>query len=188
MNTQVSSPYVSKDVYTYIMNFADDRTILNMLSVNKDFNNEEFFKKVMQRKYPLLIKYKKGYKTWKQFYIGMIYYISKLYEKFDIPYINVEEYNPEDLYFSYKNISLGLRRKRFKMLKSDFKKQIKYKTIEEALEVAARGDYNVTKYLIENNEITQDALNVALYKAMFKYMYDKTGYKKLTKREDNERI
>ena len=49
-------PILPTDVYEYLANFADDRTILNMLSVNKKFNDEKFFKRVIQRKYPLLLR------------------------------------------------------------------------------------------------------------------------------------
>jgi hypothetical protein len=49
------------------MNFADDKTILNMLSVNKKFNDSIFFEKIMKKRYPLLIKYKKKKETWKFF-------------------------------------------------------------------------------------------------------------------------
>ena len=75
---------LTKDVYEYLTNFADDKTILNMLSVNKKFNDEEFFKRVMLRKYPFLLKFK-GEGSYKEFFIRMIYYIAKLKENYDIP-------------------------------------------------------------------------------------------------------
>jgi hypothetical protein len=39
----------NKDVYEYLLNFADDRTIINMLSVNKKFNDPIFFEKLLKR-------------------------------------------------------------------------------------------------------------------------------------------
>ena len=68
---------LNKDVYEYLTNFADDKTILNMLSVNTKFSDDSFFKRVFERKYPLLMKFKKD-ETWRQFFIKMIYYIAKL--------------------------------------------------------------------------------------------------------------
>ena len=59
---------LNKDTYLYLTRFADDRTILNMLSVNKKFNDDKFFEEVMRRKYPLLIGFKSDRQTWKQFY------------------------------------------------------------------------------------------------------------------------
>jgi Ankyrin repeats (3 copies) len=92
---------IPKDVYEYLTNFADDKTILNMLSVNKTFSDEKFFQRVLQRKYPLLIEFKNG--TWKQFYLRMSYYIAKLEEEFEIPYIPTKGYNPKEFYEEYKN-------------------------------------------------------------------------------------
>ena len=46
------------NIYEYITNFADDRTIISMLSVNKKFRDENLFKRIIQRRYPLLIEFK----------------------------------------------------------------------------------------------------------------------------------
>lgn len=96
---------ITKDVYEYLTNFADDRTILNMLSVNKKFNDEKFFERVIQRKYPLLIRFKKENDTWRSFYIRMIYYIAKLQQEFDFPYI--PNTNPERFYLDFSNSTLS---------------------------------------------------------------------------------
>ncbi len=94
---------LTKDTYEYILNFADDREIINMLRVNKKFaqklEDDTFFKKVLDRKYPHLTKFKKENETWKHLYLRMIKYIALLNEKFDIPYLNVEDYDPIDFYF-----------------------------------------------------------------------------------------
>lgn len=37
---------LTKDTYLYLTNFADDRTILNILSVNKKFNDPIFFQQI----------------------------------------------------------------------------------------------------------------------------------------------
>tara|TARA_R110001599_G_scaffold5250_1_gene26379 strand:+ start:43 stop:666 length:624 start_codon:yes stop_codon:yes gene_type:complete len=89
---------MNKDTYEYLTNFADDRTILNMLSVNKKFRDEQFFKRVMDRKYPFLIQFKPERESMKDLFIRMTYYISKLEEESGIPYINSEYYNPKILY------------------------------------------------------------------------------------------
>ena len=77
---------LTKDMYEYLLNFADDRTIINMLSVNKKFHDENFFERIMKRKYPDLIKYREDNETWKQLFVRMVYYISLMMEKFGIPY------------------------------------------------------------------------------------------------------
>ena len=77
---------LSKHTYEYLLNFADDKDIINMLSVNKKFHDEEFFERIMKRKYPDLIKYRKDDETWKQLFVRMVYYISLITEKFGIPH------------------------------------------------------------------------------------------------------
>jgi Ankyrin repeats (3 copies) len=84
----------------------DDKTLLNFCNTDKYFNlkickDDTFWKRRLDEKYPLLTEFKKG--TWKQFYLKMTYYISKLEEIFGIPYIPTKSYNPEDFYMSYKN-------------------------------------------------------------------------------------
>jgi Ankyrin repeats (3 copies) len=92
---------IPKDLYENLSNYADDKTILNMLSVNKKFRDEEFFQRILIRKYPLLIPFKKD--TWRELYIRMTYYIAKLEENFGIPYIPTKGYNPEFFYKGYKD-------------------------------------------------------------------------------------
>jgi Ankyrin repeats (3 copies) len=90
---------IPKDVYEYLMNFVDNKTLLNMLSVNKKFHDEKFFQRVIKRKYPFLIDFKK--KTWTELFLRMSHYISKL-EILGIPYIPTKGYNPEQFYKDYK--------------------------------------------------------------------------------------
>lgn len=92
---------LTKDTYEYILNFADDRTILNMLSVNKKFRDEALFERIVKTRYPLLAKYI-HYDTWTNYYIEMVYYLSKLEEEFDFPYIQSPDFNPRTLYKFFK--------------------------------------------------------------------------------------
>jgi Ankyrin repeats (3 copies) len=84
----------------------DDETLLTFCKTDKYFNskicNDDFFwKRRLDEKYPLLIEFKNG--TWKKFYLKMTYYISKLEEEFGIPYIPTKSYNPEKFYKKYKD-------------------------------------------------------------------------------------
>ena len=90
---------LTKDTYEYILNFADDREILNMLSVNKKFRDEKLFEKILKKRYPDLLQYK-GEESFSSFFIKMVYYIVYLKEKYDIPYF--VGMNPEELYNSSK--------------------------------------------------------------------------------------
>jgi len=94
---------LSKDAYEYLMNFADDRTILNMLMVNKKFFSEDFFERVMRRKYPLLVEFKKKDDAWKKHFVKMVYGISKLEENYGIPYVEMKGYNPLEFYIENKD-------------------------------------------------------------------------------------
>jgi ankyrin repeat protein len=85
---------ISLDIYGYLLQFVNDETILNMLSVNKKFSNDTYFEKIMKEKYPLLIKFRKNEESWKCLFLQMTRSISKLEEKYNIPYIPAVEYNP----------------------------------------------------------------------------------------------
>ena len=92
---------LTKDTYEYLTNFADDRDIVKMLSVNKQFADPTFFERIFKRKYPLLIKFKEENETWKYFYLRMVKSIAKLQEEYHIPYIANPDFNPETFYKSY---------------------------------------------------------------------------------------
>jgi hypothetical protein len=160
---------LTKDTYEYLMNFADDRDIINMLSVNKKFSDEAFFKRVLLRKYPLLIAFRKEGESWKNLFVRMVYYISKLKELHGIPYIPLESYNPFDFYKRYGNNSLALYfaletailgGKNYKVVQElldNFKilaakRNIGYKaTLDDLLDQAVEsGDVDMVKLLIKN--------------------------------------
>jgi hypothetical protein len=84
-----------KDIYEYIANLADDRTVLNMLAVNRKFNDDLYFKKILENRYPLLIRHKEENKTYKQFYLKIVKDLAELWEKYKIPYIPSINFYPE---------------------------------------------------------------------------------------------
>lgn len=94
---------VSRDIYEYITNFVNDKTILILLSVNKKFNSDESYKRLLGRKYPHLIKFKKRSESFKKLFIRMKNYINKLSKRFDFPYIPSPEFNPYDFYMEITN-------------------------------------------------------------------------------------
>lgn len=110
---------IPKDIYLKIAETSeDDRTILSMLSVNKKYYNEEFFKRIFQKRYPLLIQYKKENQSWKDYYISTIYHLKTLEEIYNIPYIAVSSFNPELLLSEAKK-----RTKKMFVRKSKVEKQ-----------------------------------------------------------------
>lgn len=161
-----------KDVYLHLTEFADDRTVIQMLSTNKNYNDPKFFKRILERKYPTLLRYKKKKENWRQFYIRMVFYMSKLKEEFDVPYIPVKKFNPKKLYKYYED-SESLYREiiRIAILNEDIKLMDKFiKKLEDfspefAEELAIKkGKLNVVKYLRENyafNTDIRDTINYA---------------------------
>ena len=141
-------PIFPKDVYEYLANFADDKTIVNMLSVNKKFNDPVFFERIFKRKYPLLIAFKKDDETWKQFYLKMVKAISLLKEKYDFPYIASPNFNPNN--FPARNlIKQGLfysiEARDLDLIKH-FKKGLSWSSLLEAIKT---NDINVVQAIVE---------------------------------------
>ena len=97
------SGILPRDTYEYLMNFADDRTILNMVRANKQFDNQDFFRRVMERRYPHLLTDKKEGESWKQLYLRTMKYIGLLKEVYDFPYVPVPGFIPGDVYQLIKN-------------------------------------------------------------------------------------
>ena len=88
----------NKDVYEYILNLADDKTTINMIRANpKVFDNEKFYEKVMRKRYPLLIEFRKENETWKELYLRMVYVLAKLQEDYKIPYIPTKGCDPKKI-------------------------------------------------------------------------------------------
>lgn len=94
-----------KDTDRLILDATDDRTLLEILKVNRNLLilGEDSFKKRIQRSYPVLAKLKPYGIKWAKYYLDMVYYISKLKEDYDIDYIPVSSFDPASYYISKKN-------------------------------------------------------------------------------------
>jgi Ankyrin repeats (3 copies) len=104
----METPFKQLDIValTALARNMEDKTLLTFCKTDKYFNSkicndDNFWKRRLDEKYPLLVEFKK--ETWKQFYLKMSYYIAKLEEEFGIPYIPTKEYNPEKFYKNYKD-------------------------------------------------------------------------------------
>lgn len=118
---------VPKDVYLEIVSKMTDRDVLNMLSVNKKYNNPEFFRQILFKRYPLLVAYRKliysdkqnietqqtqtqtieniETESWKSLYLRMVKYIYLLKEKYNINYIQAMGFNPKRVYYDLENFA-----------------------------------------------------------------------------------
>lgn len=68
---------MNRDVFEYILKLSDERTALNMLSVNKKFRTEEYFKRYLLYKYPIL----QPQNNYKSFFLQNIEFMVWLREK-----------------------------------------------------------------------------------------------------------
>ena len=150
----------NKDVYEYILNLSDDKTTINMIRANpKVFDNERFYEKVMRRRYPLLIEFRKENETWKALYLRMVYTLAKLQEDYKIPYIPTKGCNPERLLNAAGNKIFGKEHiydeallcaaagGHIHMIDHFLEKGAKH--IDEALRIAGQhSNLNTVKYLI----------------------------------------
>ncbi len=93
---------MNKDVYMKIAEQMNDKDVLLMLSVNRKFNDPEFFRQIIYQRYPLLIKFRKEGENWKQLYLRMVTHILKLKEEYDVSYIPAASFNPKRIYYEYK--------------------------------------------------------------------------------------
>jgi ankyrin repeat protein len=114
-----------------------------MLSVNKKFANEYFFERLLKRKYPLLIQYKKPDESFRQSFVRMVYYISLIEEKTGIPYIPGS--NPKEFYDEYSkpySSMMGYKSLYIKLLFA----AIEYNHLEIVQMIVAKGDFKIKRY------------------------------------------
>lgn len=161
-----------KDVYSYIVNLAEDKDVVNMLSVNRKFNDDSYFKQILENRYPLLLRFKKHDETYKQFYLKMIKYIAKLWEEFEVPYIPVKGFDPPDIYalvkagftsIYYALLPLAIKVGDVKIVKHLLNKGAKIDYA--ALEAAAKQSLNILKILLDNTSLPNSWLQYTLKNA-----------------------
>src|SRR5581483_7341530 len=88
---------IPKEIYIEkIAMMADDKTTINMLSVNKKYI--KYFEYVFSKKYPLFVDFKK--EDPRSFYIQMIGDLSRLESFFGIKYFKTADFHPV-LLFNY---------------------------------------------------------------------------------------
>lgn len=86
----------------------DDRSLFTFCKTDKYFkekicDDEKFWKRRLESKYPLLWRYKSVKDSYRSFYLFMSKYIAKLEEKFGIPYLPSWKYNPLNFYQTHKD-------------------------------------------------------------------------------------
>jgi Ankyrin repeats (3 copies) len=105
----MGNPFKQMDIVALnaLASNMDDKTLLSLSDSCEYFNSKickdnTFWQRRLNEKYPLLSEIKEEEEIWKEFYLKMTYYISKL-GILGIPYIPTKGYNPEEFYKNYKN-------------------------------------------------------------------------------------
>lgn len=146
-----------KDLYLKIAGHADARTILNMLQINSPYLKDENMKMIILNKYPELLKYKKEDESYREFYIRIVYYVSKMKEEYNY------EYSKEDFLVSPKNLYKLLKGyeifKNFDVRKGAFKKVLTIETYSGLSETFTQydSDPDVFNHFIQDH-ISGEAL------------------------------
>ena len=123
---------MNKDIYLKLSTYVDDKSVVKMLSVNKKFNDPEFFRQLFSQRYPQLIKFKTEEQDWKQFYLYMVKNIAKLWEDFHYDYIKDAYYritkseDPWEIYMELANnvqqyMGIGILADRLKQTANQFR-------------------------------------------------------------------
>lgn len=174
---------MNKDIYMKIVGEMSDKDVLSMLSVNKKFNDPEFFRQIMFQRYPLLIKYRKEGESWKMLYLRMVTYILKLKEEYNIDYIPAPSFNPKNFYYT-----LEVGKKEDNSIKRDLAEGPPYDFSKIAFLlhriitfIGESGNENLIKDSIERYNLQKDTLE--MYFIISGII--KTGNLALLKRYDN---
>ena len=101
----------SKDVDTLVLKKLDDKSLLSLLQVNKEYEAlpDTFFEQRLQERHHFLARYKPSDISWKQYYLKNVHYIGKLKEVYDLDYVSFPgtSSKPEKIYKNlYRSICL----------------------------------------------------------------------------------
>ena len=176
-----------KDVDREVLKHLDDEDLLKVCVIDKRFWNhvcdENFFKRRLEHKYSGVQKYKKEKETWRNFYLRLMYYISKMKEEFKFIYKGGNFKIQYDLLKRYQ------KRKEDMLLNIEVLEDLsltKY-AVEHGADIHILGDYplvnaikfgnvEVVKYLIENGAYIEHPLLLASAKGyidIVKYLVER---------------
>jgi hypothetical protein len=99
--------YGDMDINSYlnIALYADDRTLLSMMNVSKSHQykfDDNFFKKYLELHYPQSLMYKPMSKTFKRYYLELIYAIDILKREYNFDYT---QSNDQDILQIYLDVT-----------------------------------------------------------------------------------
>src|SRR5579883_1062107 len=99
----------SKDVRTSIGKLVDDRSIINFCLINSEINNkicnENFFRDILENRYPHSLKYKPKQMPFKKYYFLVIYYVDLLEREFGFDYKKYGREGAQGTYYVFKDLA-----------------------------------------------------------------------------------
>src|SRR5665647_2358723 len=97
-----------KDTDREILLRLSDKELIKTCSLNKylftSVCDDNFFRRKLQLSYPDTLPFKSSDTTYKQYYLKVIYYVSKMLEEFNYSYVSRNLGNPENQYDILKSI------------------------------------------------------------------------------------
>ena len=166
----------NKDTDREILLALSDEDLLSTCRLNKYLYyfvcDDSFFHNKLLKTYPDTLKYFEKDKTYKQYYLEVVYYISQLYEEFDYSYTTG---NVKRQYYIFNNcdniqelLYRATRLGEIEIVKeaaergADIHKEDEY-ALKEACE---NGHLEAVKYFIENGADIHITADMPLYRAM----------------------
>ncbi len=179
-----------KDLDREILSKVPDDELLKACTVDKRFWNDvcddNFLRRRLSSKYPGIENYKSS-ETWKQFFLSVIFYISKMKEDYNFEYTEgnfKKQYNLLEKYKTYSGDTLlveAIREKEFPLIVHTIKTGVKQHSLIYALYLASREGYlEAVKYLVENGvdihyneDVTLKVAAMGGYLNIVKYLVEK---------------
>ena len=162
-----------KDVDREVLKHVSDKDLLVACSVDRRMWNEvcddNFLRRRLTAKYPIIEKYKKENETWKEFFLRFLYYKSKIWEDYKFEYVSGNfkmQYTLLNNYFTRKNRLLvnSAKEGELELVKYAVDRGSNIHTSnEEALRWASlNGHIEIVKYLVEQGADIHAENNAAL--------------------------
>lgn len=100
-----------KNLIEYIADLStNDSEVIKLLSSNKKTNEPEIYKRIAQKRYPDLLKFKYDGEDWRMFFLRIVKFMALLKEKFDITYDTKNPLNsPEIIYANLRLIEEAIK-------------------------------------------------------------------------------
>ena len=160
-----------KDVDREILKYVDDKELLKICSIDRKTWNEicddNFLKRRLAR-YPDIEKFKKEDESYKQFFLRVIYYTSKMREEFEFEYKDDDFIHQYKLLKEYQNDSSKLlwhvsKHGYLDLVKHIVKKGVSSDELSNVLISASlNGKLEIVKWLVENGADVNFKGNLAM--------------------------